>query len=161
MNITHIADWITIIGLPISIFSIILAYIQTSKAKSAAQAAEETSKDTSDKIKTFQSMANLSQTIERLKICDYLNPENSRVDFTSRLEEARDHLLRLLTSYEENSDEWIKRKKLNDKLCLDIRNLKGSYTKEKLDLDLIEIYSHLDECRQIFISEQTKLQNNI
>lgn len=155
--IASVADWFTVIAFPLTLLGLWLTYRQSKKTKSAADAAQKSAKETSDKIESFQYMATLSRNIEILKSCPKLLLESQWLDVAHHLTEARDQLLILMTG-EQQPDKSKKLKILKDNLNIDIRNLYTRAIDESFELMTDSIFDRINEAHEIFVTKQAEIK---
>lgn len=158
-TISTAADWVTIIAFPLTLIGLWVTYRQSRKTKSAADAAKDSAKATSDKIESFQYMATLSRNIELLKGCPRLLLESQWLETARHLTEARDQLL-VIISNEKRQDEINRLKTIKDKLNIDIRNLYSHVNDESYDLLIDKIFDRISEIHEIFVTKQEAVRKS-
>lgn len=156
-TISTAADWVTIIAFPLTLIGLLVTYSQSKKTKSAADAAKDSAKETSDKIESFQYMATLSRNIEILKSCPKLLLESQWLDVAHHLTEARDQLL-IIMSGEKEPENHKKLKTLKDNINIDIRNLYTRANDESFELMTDSIFDRINEAHEIFVTKQAEIK---
>lgn len=163
--LSTLAEWVTIIALPLTIIGLVMTYLQGKKTKTAADAAQASAQQTSQKLESFQFTASLAMNIEKLKTCHTLMKENKWDEAVRHLTEARDQLITIRESLDQNSVEIIVKdelstiKELRDSLNSDIREL---YTKSRNEddypLNYEDIYQHISNVHEYFVAKQSQIK---
>ncbi len=156
--VSDIANWITIIAFPLTILGLLLTYFQSRKSKSAAEAAKESAQQTSAKMESFQSIANLSKNIEILKTSPKLLADEHWWEVAACLRDARDQLIALIAKEGEHG-QIRELKDLKNKVNIDIRNLRHKSYDDTIELHIDEIFDRIEEISEIFVVKQTELKN--
>lgn len=156
-TISTAADWVTIIAFPLTLIGLLVTYRQSRKTKSAADAAKDSAKATSDKIESFQYMATLSRNIELMKGCPKLLLDSQWLETAHHITEARDQLL-IIMSGEKEPENHKKLKTLKDNLNIDIRNLYTRANDESFELMTDSIFDRINEAHEIFVTKQAEIK---
>ena len=158
ITIPNIADWITIIAFPLTLFGLFWTYRQSRKTKNAAEAAKTSAQQTSKKLESFQSIANLSKNIEILKTCPKLLADENWWETATCLRDVRDQLIALIGN--ENSLDQKKRLNgLKDQINVDMRNLRAKSYDDTIELHLEDIFDRIEAIYEIFVVKQTEIKN--
>lgn len=152
-----IADWFTVIAFPLTLLGLWVTYSQSKKTKSAADAAKDSAKETSDKIESFQYMATLSRNIELMKGCPKLLLDSQWLETAHHITEARDQLL-IIMAGEQRPENHKKLKTLKDNLNIDIRNLYTRANDESFELMTDSIFDRINEAHEIFVTKQAEIK---
>lgn len=156
-SLSCIADWLTIIGLLVSILGFVYTVAQVNKTKKAAVAAKDSAQQTSQKIESLQVIASLSKNIEILKACPKLLMDSHWLEVANHLTDARDQLIVIIEG-ETDPSSAASLKKLKNELNVDIRNLYSRANDESFELLIDTLFDRITEVQEIFVTKQTKIK---
>lgn len=156
MEITALADWVTIIAFPFTIIGIGITLWQIHQTKSAAESAQDAARLTSEKVDSFQTVANISRQIEKLKNSQSLLLDGELAKVAELLVDIRDLILEFITKEDQKEGEF---NRIAEQLTADIYNLRAHNKDEESEIDISEISKRIDRIHQLFVIKQTKIKN--
>lgn len=163
-SLSVFADWFTIFGLLLTVIGLFATFYQGRKTKKAAEAANDSAIKTAEKFESFQFTASLAMNIEKLKACHTLFKENKLEEIIRHLTDARDQIIVIRESLDQNSidavvkDELDLLKDLKDAMNSDIRNLHSKSLNDEFQLYVDHIYEHINNVHEYFIAKQSQIK---